>query len=142
MVKMQNFSVYQMQNFLNFSKLVFFLSQPFSFRSYGKKTCHNYNFSNYSYYRAEDQENLLTKEKDHLVNVMARAKNAILNAVGDSTETFTSDMKRMVKDGNFGAFLEDPTEEDEREQDFIPILEDQNEKKEKEKQEDTQVLKY
>ena len=85
---------------------------------------------------------MLTKEKDHLVNVMARAKNAILNAVGDSTETFTSDMKRMVKDGNFGAFLEDPTEEDEREQDFIPILEDQNEKKEKEKQEDTQVLKY
>ena len=97
---------------------------------------------NCSYYRAEDQDNLLTKESDHLVNVIARAKNAILNAVGDSTETFTSDIKSMVEEGNIDQYLKDEsTEEDEQDQNFIPRIVNKSEQIEKEKQEDIQVTK-
>ena len=99
--------------------------------------------SNCSYYRAEDQDNLLTKESDHLVNVIARAKNAILNAVGDSSETFTTDIKNMIEEGNIEQYLkDDSTEDDEQDGNVIPIIVDINEQKEKEKQEDVQVTKY
>ena len=100
-------------------------------------------FVNCSYYRAEDQDNLLTKESDHLVNVIARAKNAILNAVGDSSETFTTDIKNMIEEGNIEQYLkDDSTEDDEQDGNVIPIIVDINEQKEKEKQEDVQVTKY
>ena len=99
-------------------------------------------FVNCSYYRAEDQDNLLTKESDHLVNVIARAKNAILNAVGDSSETFTTDIKNMIEEGNIEQYLkDDSTEDDEQDGNVIPIIVDINEQKEKEKQEDVQVHK-
>ena len=94
----------------------------------------------YSYYRAEDQDNLLTKESDHLVNVIARAKNAILNAVGDSSETFTSDIKSMAEMGNIDQYLkDDSTEDDEQDQNIIPNVVNKREQDEKEKQEDVQV---
>ena len=97
-------------------------------------------FVNCSYYRAEDQDNLLTKESDHLVNVIARAKNAILNAVGDSSETFTTDIKNMIEEGKIEQYLkDDSTEDDEQDGNVIPIIVDINEQKEKEKQEDVQV---
>ena len=93
-----------------------------------------------SYYRAEDQDNLLTKESDHLVNVIARAKNAILNAVGDSSETFTSDIKSMAEMGNIDQYLkDDSTEDDEQDQNVIPKIVNKSELNEKEKQEDIQV---
>ena len=65
-----------------------------------------------SYNRASKKDNLLTKEKDHLVNVMARAKNAILNAVRDNSETFCADMKKMIKTQLPKDFLSLDTEKD------------------------------
>ena len=98
-------------------------------------------FVNCSYYRAEDQDNLLTKESDHLVNVIARAKNAILNAVGDSSETFTTDIKNVIEGGNIEQYLkDDSTEDDMQDGNVIPKIVDINEQKEKEKQEDVQVI--
>ena len=98
-------------------------------------------FVNCSYYRAEDQDNLLTKESDHLVNVIARAKNAILNAVGDSSETFTTDIKNVIEGGNIEQYLkDDSTEDDVQDGNVIPKIVDINEQKEKEKQEDVQVI--
>ena len=60
-----------------------------------------------SYYRAGCQDNLLTKEKEHLKNVMARAKNAILNAVGDNTDKFIHDMQKMVRDEKFQELIKE-----------------------------------
>ena len=98
-------------------------------------------FVNCSYYRAEDQDNLLTKESDHLVNVIARAKNAILNAVGDSSETFTTDIKNMIEEGNVEQYLKDDSNEnDEQDGNVIPNIVDVNEQKEKQKKEDVQVI--
>ena len=65
-----------------------------------------------SYNRASAQDNLLTKEKDHLVNVMARAKTAILNAMRDNSDSFCTDMKKMISIHIPKDFLTIDTEED------------------------------
>ena len=49
-----------------------------------------------SYNRANMQGNLLTKEKDHLVNVMARARTAIMNAMRNNSDAFCTDMGKMI----------------------------------------------
>ena len=36
------------------------------------------------------------KEKEHLINVVARARNAILNAVKENSDNFFDDMKLRV----------------------------------------------
>ena len=54
----------------------------------------------------------MTKEKEHLTNVMARAKNAIINAVGDNSENVITDLKNMLNNENFKIFIVDNTEED------------------------------
>ena len=100
-----------------------------------------------SYYRAGCQDNLLTKEKEHLKNVMARAKNAILNAVGDNTDKVSglvNQMQKMLRDENFRLDFdqnedeEEPNSEERRIDQLI--LEDSKEKVEKEKLEDVQLL--
>ena len=96
-----------------------------------------------SYYRARCQDNLLTKEKEHLKNVMARAKNAILNAVGDNTDKFIHDMQKMVRDEKFQELIKEEEEEKEENEEEITIdqfiCDNTEEKLEKEKIEDVQV---
>ena len=96
-----------------------------------------------SYYRAGCQDNLLTKEKEHLKNVMARAKNAILNAVGDNTDKFIHDMQKMVRDEKFQELIKEEEEEEEENEEEITIdqfiCDNTEEKLEKEKIEDVQV---
>ena len=65
-----------------------------------------------SYNRANSMENLLTKEKDHLVNVMARAKNAILNAMRDNSDSFCEHMRQMISSHLPRDFLTIDTESD------------------------------
>ena len=101
-----------------------------------------------SYNRAGCQDNLLTKEKEHLKNVMARAKNAILNAVGDNndkTSSLVNEMQKMLKDESFQLDLDQKEEEDEDSNNGEKsidqlIVDDSAEKIEKEKLEDVQLL--
>ena len=52
-------------------------------------------------------------------------------------------MKSLVEEGNIDKYLVDkPEEVDEQEQNIIPIVVDEKELKEKEKQEDIQVITY
>ena len=46
---------------------------------------------------------------------MARAKNAIINAVGDNSENIISDLKTMLNNENFKIFIVDNTEEEDKE---------------------------
>ena len=45
---------------------------------------------------------------------MARAKNAIINAVGDNSENIISDLKTMLNNENFKIFIVDNTEEEDK----------------------------
>ena len=98
-----------------------------------------------SYYRAGCQDNLLTKEKDHLKNVMARAKNAILNAVGDTSDKVSglvAEVQKMLNDESFQLNFEEEESKEANDEKSIDqlIIDDSVEKKEKEKIEDVQLL--
>ena len=92
------------------------------------------------------QENLTTKEKEHLVNVIARARNAILNAVKESTEKYFNDMRNMISDERFDVDIFNE-ETEKKEQKFVDEFESILEptpseisiKKEAERREDVQV---
>ena len=89
----------------------------------------------------------MTKEKEHLVNVIARARNAILNAVKDNTENFFDDMKNMIVSEEFDVdilLLEDTEKKEPKFVDeFESIIElspaEISAKKEAERLEDVQV---
>ena len=75
---------------------------------------------------------------------MARAKNAILNAAGDNTDHFITDMENLLNDGKYQHLVE---EEDENKEETpnspeeLILLESLRDL-EKEKLEDVQVLNW
>ena len=87
---------------------------------------------------------MLTKEKNHLVNVMARAKNAILNAVGDNSENFVADMQKMIDSDELKNFMDNESDQESeslKNNDTIPLdIDTSAADKEKERNEDIQVL--
>ena len=97
-----------------------------------------------NYNRASNQGNLLTKEKDHLVNVMARAKNAILNAVRDNSDSFCEDMRKMIASHLPKDFLTIDTDTDPNKTANIEFVPSNRRRRmsmfEKEKDEDGQLL--
>ena len=89
----------------------------------------------------------MTKEKEHLVNVIARARNAILNAVKDNTDNFFDDMKNMIESEEFDVDILTKEETEKKEprivDEFESIIElspsEISAKKEAERLEDAQV---
>ena len=75
---------------------------------------------------------------------MARAKNAILNAVGDNSENFVADMQKMIDSDELNNFMDNESDQESeslKNNDTIPLdIDTSAADKEKERNEDIQVL--
>ena len=75
---------------------------------------------------------------------MARAKNAILNAVGDNSENFVADMQKMIDSDELKNFMDNESDQESeslKNNDTIPLdIDTSAADKEKERNEDIQVL--
>ena len=75
---------------------------------------------------------------------MARAKNAILNAVGDNSENFVADMQKMIDSDELKNFMDNESDQESeslKNNDTIPLdIDTSVADKEKERNEDIQVL--
>ena len=75
---------------------------------------------------------------------MARAKNAILNAVGDNSENFVADMQKMIDSDELKNFMDNESDQESeslKNNDTIPLdIDTSAADKEKERNEDIQVI--